>query len=143
MARPFTVYNGGLLGVGQASTPTSISAYDIEDELAARGYAMQAHEPVGPVPGVHEPIEHAAPVPGLHEPVGPVPGVHEPIEHAAPVPGLHEPVHEPGQHLPPLVVPGVYVPQDLASPYTKYIRFLPYLVVLFQDKSILDFQKIV
>jgi len=120
MARPFTVYNGGLLGVGQASTPTSISAYDIEDELAARGYAMQAHEPVGPVPGVHEPIEHAAPVPGLHEPV-----------------------HEPGQHLPPLVVPGVYVPQDLASPYTKYIRFLPYLVVLFQDKSILDFQKIV
>lgn len=58
-------------------------------------------------------------------------------------PGVPEPVHEPGLDLPPLLMPELHVPYKRPSPYAKYIRFLPYLVVLFQDRSIFDFGKIV
>lgn len=91
MARPFSVYRGGLSAMGQISRPTPISASDIDDELRARGYT----------------IDDAAPIPGIPEP---------------------------GLDLPPLLP---------VSPYAKYIRFLPYVVLLFQERSVLDLGKIV
>lgn len=105
MAWPFTVYNAGLLGMGQASTPTSISLLDIEDELAARGYTPSIHVPA---PG---PVRDA--------------------------------VEDPADPLPPLLVPDLHVPYEPVSQYYKYLRFLPYLVAVFEDKSVLDLGKIV
>lgn len=103
MAWPFTAYNAGLLG--QASTPTSISLLDVEDELAARGY----------MPSIHVPVP-------------------DPVD---------VPVEDPADPLPPLVVPDLHVPYEPVSPYYKYLRFLPYLVAVIEDKSVLDLGKIV
>lgn len=145
MVRPFSVYRGGLAGLGQASTPTSISPYDVEVELADRGYRMQPREleplpgqaphlPTGPLPEpvVHLPTGPPGPAPDL--PTEPLPelAVHLPTEPPGPAP-----------HLPTELMPDIHVPYEPASPYARYIRFLPYLAVLFRDNAVLDLGKIV
>lgn len=156
MGRPFIVTKGGILG--QTPTPTPITVYDIEAELAARGYRMQPREPVDHVPPMpvpepptleaHEPpvLEPPIPEPPVHEPHEPPivkPPLHLPLlEPPKPEPAAHEPLYEPIPE-PPVHIPDVEVPYEAASPYAKYIRFIPYLFVLFRDKSVLDFRNIV
>ena len=147
MARPFQIYKGGLPALGQAETATRISPQDIEGELAARGYRMQSLAPGVPIPGIPAPgpgVEPGVPIPGR-----PAPG----LEPGVPIPGIPEPGLEPGVPIPGIPAPGhlalheplldLHVPYGPASPYAKYMRFLPYLVVLFKDRSVLDFGEIV
>lgn len=116
MARPFSVYRGRLSALGQASAPTSIVAPEIVDDdiIAALTYRGYRIESAGPKYRV---IPEA--------------------------PGIPEPVHEPVLHLPPALMPELHLPYEPASPYAKYIRFLPYLAILFQDRSVLDLGKVV
>jgi len=134
MAGPFKVYKGGRSDLGQATTPTSVVppvvvSQDIIDALTYRGYRIQSGGPKDPIP----PVPHAVHVPGIHEPPAHLPPLHTPEVHVP-----HEPVHEPVHELPPLHVPEGHVPYEPVSPYAKYLRFLPYLLVLIPESWVMD-----
>ncbi len=138
----------------------TVTPAEVASELGNRGYHVeQAPVPPEPHVGIHDvpPIViHEPPVPPvlihdvppivIHEPPEPHVGIHDvpPIViYKPPVPpvGIHD--------VPPIVIhePPVelHIPVDAITEgpaYAKYLRFLPFLVVLFREADVLDLRRV-